>query len=104
MQIITLIENTDGGFGCAAEHGLSFYVETAKHKILLDTGASDQFIANAEILGVDLTQDTASYQWVLGVPHGSLPEIKDIDISRVNCDDEEAFIQIAGQLCTVTIE
>ena len=54
--------------------------------------------------GVDLTQDTASYQWVLGVPHGSLPEIKDIDISRVNCDDEDAFIQIAGQLCTVTIE
>ena len=55
MHIITLMENTDGGNGCAIEHGLSFYVETAKHKILLDTGASDRFIANAEKLGVDLT-------------------------------------------------
>lgn len=54
--------------------------------------------------GVDLTQDTAWYQWMLGVPHGSLPEIKDMDIRRVNCDTEDAFLQIAGQLCTITTE
>ena len=56
MHIITLMENTDGGNGCAIEHGLSFYVETTKHKILLDTGASDRFIANAEKLGIDLAK------------------------------------------------
>ena len=59
MHIITLMENTDGGAGCAFEHGLSFYVETPRHHILLDTGGSDRFLGNAEILGVDLkTVDT----------------------------------------------
>lgn len=54
MKIINLIENTPGVEGCLYEHGLSFYVETKKHKILVDSGASDKFIKNAEVLGVDL--------------------------------------------------
>jgi len=37
-----------------SEHGLSIYVETAQYKCLLDTGASDIFIRNAEKLGIDL--------------------------------------------------
>ena len=56
MHIVTLMENTAGAPGCSFEHGLSFYAETAHHKILLDTGASDGFIRNAELLGVDLAQ------------------------------------------------
>lgn len=54
MKIITLIENTCGEEGCLFEHGLSLYIETQKHKILLDTGSSDAFIQNAGKLGVDL--------------------------------------------------
>ncbi len=54
MKIVNLIENTEGCSGCASEHGLSFYIETVKHKLLVDTGATDTFIRNAEILGVDL--------------------------------------------------
>ena len=34
MRIINLIENTEGYEGCAYAHGLSFYVETSKHKLL----------------------------------------------------------------------
>lgn len=56
MRIVNLIENTDGGKGCVFEHGLSFYIETEKHKLLVDTGASDSFIQNAEKLGIDLTK------------------------------------------------
>ena len=56
MHIVTLMENTPGMPGCAYEHGLSFYAETAHHKILLDTGASDAFMKNAELLGIDLSQ------------------------------------------------
>ncbi len=44
-----------GEGGLAAEHGLSFYIETARHKLLLDTGASGAFLANAEKKGIDLT-------------------------------------------------
>jgi 7,8-dihydropterin-6-yl-methyl-4-(beta-D-ribofuranosyl)aminobenzene 5'-phosphate synthase len=37
------------------EHGLSILLETECHRILLDTGASDMFIRNAERLGRDLS-------------------------------------------------
>ena len=55
MKIITLMENTCGAEGGLFEHGLSLYIETKKHKLLMDTGASDGFLKNAEILGIDLT-------------------------------------------------
>lgn len=54
MRIINLIEDTPGNGSCLYEHGLSFYIETKKHRILMDTGASDAFIKNALKLGIDL--------------------------------------------------
>ena len=55
MKIVNLIENTKGNNNCLAEHGLSFYVETKQHKLLVDTGATNAFIKNAQDLGIDLT-------------------------------------------------
>lgn len=55
MRIVNLIENTQGQDGCTAAHGLSFYVETKKHKLLVDLGPSDETLKNANVLGVDLT-------------------------------------------------
>lgn len=54
MRIINLIENTEGRSGCAYAHGLSFYVETKKHRILLDLGPSGETLHNAQTLGIDL--------------------------------------------------
>ncbi len=54
MKIINLIEDTAGAPFCRFEHGLSFYIETEHRKILVDAGASDAFIYNAEQKGVDL--------------------------------------------------
>ncbi len=56
MRIVNLIENTEGKSGCLFEHGLSFYVETNLHKLLVDTGASGAFLENALRLGIDLGQ------------------------------------------------
>ncbi len=56
MKIVNLVENTEGKSGCRAEHGLCFYIETANHKILMDTGQTDLLIENANRLNVDLTQ------------------------------------------------
>ncbi|MBQ8189037.1 MAG: MBL fold metallo-hydrolase [Lachnospiraceae bacterium] len=56
MKIINLIEDTTADNGCLYEHGLSFYIETKKHKLLVDTGASDAFLQNAKKLGVDIRQ------------------------------------------------
>ena len=56
MKIICLMENTSHVRDLTAEHGLCFYVETPKHKLLIDTGATAAFIDNTEKLGVDLTK------------------------------------------------
>ena len=55
MRIVNLIENTEGASGCAYAHGLSFYAETKRHKLLLDLGPSEETIRNAGRLGIDLT-------------------------------------------------
>ena len=56
MRIINLIENTEGASGCGVEHGLCFYIETEKHKLLMDTGQTGLLLENAEKLGIDLTK------------------------------------------------
>lgn len=56
MKIINLVENTEGKAGCPTEHGLSLYIETKKHKLLVDAGASDLLLENAAAKGVDLTK------------------------------------------------
>ena len=56
MTIKVLSENTTLTSMFDAEHGLSLYIETGRHKILFDTGQSDLFVRNAQKLGVDLSQ------------------------------------------------
>lgn len=54
LNITALVENTSD---CAlkAVHGLSFYIETANHKILFDLGPDSTVFKNAEKKGIDLT-------------------------------------------------
>lgn len=56
MKITVLAENTAGNPLLTAEHGLSLFIETKKHKILFDMGKTDAFAANARALGVDLSE------------------------------------------------
>lgn len=56
MIVKTLVENTSVSEKLSCEHGLSLYIETSKHKILFDTGASGIFAENAEKMNVDLAQ------------------------------------------------
>ncbi len=56
MRIVNLMEDTTVENGLKSEHGLSFYIETTKHKVLFDTGASGLFIYNARKLNIDLEQ------------------------------------------------
>ena len=55
MKIVTLVENTCGDERCIAEHGLCIYIETERHKLLLDSGQTDAVVKNAQALGIDLT-------------------------------------------------
>lgn len=55
MRILTLVENTSISSKYGSKHGLSFYIETANHKMLFDLGPNSLFVKNADKLGVDLS-------------------------------------------------
>ena len=54
MKWTVLSDNRSCDSQLQTEHGLSILLETDRHRILLDTGASDVFIRNAEKLGINL--------------------------------------------------
>jgi 7,8-dihydropterin-6-yl-methyl-4-(beta-D-ribofuranosyl)aminobenzene 5'-phosphate synthase len=56
-KITTLVENTvaQSGKKLIGEHGLSFYIETERNKILFDTGQNLAISNNARVLGIDLS-------------------------------------------------
>lgn len=55
MRVVNLMENTVGLEGCLIGHGLSFYIETAGHRLLMDTGPSGDILTNARRLGIPLS-------------------------------------------------
>lgn len=56
MKITTLLENTTVDPTLATDHGLSLLIEAEGKTVLFDTGPEALFMANAEILGIDLEQ------------------------------------------------
>ena len=62
MKWTVLSDNRTNDSQLETEHGLSILLETDRHRILLDTGASDVFIRNAERLGIDLS--TVDYVFI----------------------------------------
>ena len=62
MKWTVLVDNRTNDSALETEHGLSILVETENHKILLDTGASDLFILNAERLEINLS--TVDYVFI----------------------------------------
>ena len=60
MEITVLVDNIPHE-DLEAEWGLAVYIEHDGHKLLLDTGASDLFIKNAEKLGIDLKEVEAGF-------------------------------------------
>ncbi len=61
MKITVLCENSPSSPEFEAEHGLSFYVETATRRFLFDFGATSVFLRNAERLGVDVSSVDAAF-------------------------------------------
>ncbi|MFA9424467.1 MAG: MBL fold metallo-hydrolase [Sedimentibacter sp.] len=55
MIIKTLVENTSISNEFKSQHGLCLYIETKKHKLLLDLGANDMFVDNAKKMNIDLS-------------------------------------------------
>ena len=62
MKWTVLSDNRTTDSRLQTEHGLSILLETERYRILLDTGASDVFISNAEKMGIDL--DAVDYVFI----------------------------------------
>ena len=56
MKAVVLSDNRSINDNYGVEHGLSVYLKTNQHRLLLDTGASDLFIRNAEKMNIDLRE------------------------------------------------
>jgi 7,8-dihydropterin-6-yl-methyl-4-(beta-D-ribofuranosyl)aminobenzene 5'-phosphate synthase len=58
FKITALSENTvpQASRKLIGEHGLSFYIEAGKHKILFDTGQGIALANNAGVIGIDLSR------------------------------------------------
>jgi 7,8-dihydropterin-6-yl-methyl-4-(beta-D-ribofuranosyl)aminobenzene 5'-phosphate synthase len=55
MKITTLVENTTISSKYRSKHGLCFYIETLKHKILFDLGPNKLFLENAMRMNIDIS-------------------------------------------------
>ncbi len=62
MKWTVLCDNRTTNPELETEHGLSVLLETERYRLLLDTGASDVFVRNAQRLGVDLS--TVDYVFI----------------------------------------
>ncbi len=54
MKIISLVENTTRRKDLRVSHGLSLYLEHEGHCVLFDCGSNEDYLYNANRLGVDL--------------------------------------------------
>jgi 7,8-dihydropterin-6-yl-methyl-4-(beta-D-ribofuranosyl)aminobenzene 5'-phosphate synthase len=54
MKIVVLFENLTLSKDYKCGHGLSLYIETARHKVLFDTGANGTFAVNAARMGIQI--------------------------------------------------
>ncbi len=62
MKWTVLTDNRCADKSLETEHGLSILLETDKVKVLLDTGASDMFLRNAQRLSIDIS--TVDYVFI----------------------------------------
>lgn len=81
MKIYTLVEgNRRRGAGFLPDEGLSLYFEYGKRRVLFDTGATDAFIYNATLLGIDLSRvDACVISHAHGHHTGGLPHFLEIN-------------------------
>ena len=80
MRIVSLIENTSAPGKLKVEHGISFYVENAGIRYLIDTGASDKLLFNAKRLGIKIAGISAVLISHNGYTHtGGLEDILKAD-------------------------
>ena len=109
MRWTVLVDNRTNDSRLETEHGLSILLDTDRHRILLDTGASDVFIRNATRLGIDLSGvDYVFISHGHSDHAGGLKHLAEVnDKARIIVAEEAVhgrFFSNRGQLHSITAE
>lgn len=59
ITVTLLVENTARGAGLLGEHGLAWWLDTGRHRVLFDTGQGMALRSNAAALGLELARADA---------------------------------------------
>jgi len=87
VDVTVLVENMAGNPSLLGEWGLSYLIETDKHRVLLDTGGGRTLIENARALNVDLAKMDA-----IVISHGHLDHTWGLEKALEACGPVDLFI------------
>ena len=91
VDITVLVENMAGNPSLLGEWGLSFLIETDKHRVLLDAGGGRTLFKNARALNVDLAKMDA-----IVISHGHFDHTGGLEKTLEACGPVDLFIHPAA--------
>lgn len=88
MILKTLVENTSTSPKYKHKHGLCFYIQTQRHKILFDLGPGRLFLENAEKMGIDISDIDTVF-----ISHGHIDHAGALKIFLQNNSTAKIYIR-----------
>jgi 7,8-dihydropterin-6-yl-methyl-4-(beta-D-ribofuranosyl)aminobenzene 5'-phosphate synthase len=97
VRATVLVENTAGRPDVTPEHGLSVWIEAGEWRVLFDTGQSGVVCANAERVGVDLSEADA-----IVLSHGHYDHTGGLAAVQEVAPEAAVFVHPAAEMDTDT--
>jgi len=87
ISITVLVENTARGAGLLGEHGLAWWIDTGRHRVLFDTGQGMALVRNAARLGTGLVEADA-----IVLSHGHFDHVGGLEAALAAAPEAPLFL------------